>query len=66
MPVYKYRSFEEAEDHLKQLLPSDPLERLKQLQEIITVLKTPRKIQRGIFKFKTLEAANEHRKKFEE
>ncbi len=65
MPVYKYRSFEEAEEHLKKLLPTDPLERLRQLERIIIVLKPPRKIQRGIFKFRTLEEANEHRKNFD-
>jgi hypothetical protein len=66
MPIYKYRSLEEAEAHLKELLPSDPLERLRQLEAIVTVLKPPRKIQRGIFKFRTLEEANEHRRQFED
>ena len=62
MPVYKYKSFEEAEKHLQQLLPADPLVRLQRLQEMITVLKPPRKIQRGVFRFKSLTEANEHRK----
>jgi len=62
MPVYKYRSLEEAEEHLKKLQPKDPLELLSQLQDLVFALKPPRKIQRGIFKFRTLEEANEHRK----
>lgn len=61
MPVYKYRSFEEASEHLKKLTPVDPFERLTKLEKIIKGLKPPKKIQRGIFKFKTLEQANKHR-----
>lgn len=61
MPIYKYRSLEEAEKHLKQLQPIDPLELLSNLQEMVFALKPPGKIQKGIFKFKTLEEANKHR-----
>ena len=66
MPLYKYRSLEEAENHLKKLQPKDPLELLSQLQDLVFTLKPPRKIQRGIFKFRTLEEANEHRKQFDD
>jgi hypothetical protein len=62
MPIYKYRSFEEAEKHLQQLLPADPLIRLLRLQEIVAPLNPPCKIARGIFRFRTLAEANEHRK----
>lgn len=65
MPIYKYRSLEEAEKHLKKLQPSDPLQLLSDLQDLVFTLKPPRKIQRGIFKFKTLEEANKHRRDLE-
>ncbi|MFQ5640825.1 MAG: hypothetical protein ACE5IR_22835 [bacterium] len=64
MPVYKYKNFEEAEEHLKQLQSNDPLERLSKLEAIMTALKPRRKIQRGIFKFKTHEEANKHRERW--
>ena len=60
MPVYKYKSFEQAEAHLKELLPADPLERLLRLQALLAPLLPPKKIQRGVFKFKTIEEANRH------
>ncbi len=63
MPVYKYKSFTEAELHLKKLQSRDPLRRLSDLQDLLYALKPAGKIQRGIFKFKTLEAADEHRRK---
>jgi hypothetical protein len=66
MPVYKYRSFKESEEHLKKLLPSDPLVRAAKLEEILKQLKPTRPIQRGVFKFKTLEEANRHRKEMDE
>lgn len=62
MPVYKYRSLEEAEKHLAQLLPADPLVRLRQLEEFVAALLPPKPIVRGIFRFKTMEEANAHRK----
>jgi hypothetical protein len=62
MPIYKYRSLQEAEAHLNQLLPVDPLERLKRLEKLLIGLKPRPTIQRGLFKFKTLEEANEHRR----
>ena len=65
MPIYKYRSLEQAEAHLKKLLPADPLVRFDQLEDVVRVLKPRGPIQRGIFKFKTLAEANEHRQQFE-
>lgn len=64
MPVYKYRSLEEAERHLRELLPQDPLVRFAEVDELAAVLKPRKKIGRGIFRFKTLAEANEHRKAF--
>lgn len=64
MPVYKYRSLEEAERHLHELLPQDPLVRFAEVDEMVAVLKPRKKIARGIFRFKTLAEANEHRKAF--
>jgi hypothetical protein len=62
MPIYKYKTLEEAEQHLKKLQSKDPLQRLSDLQDLIYALKPPGKIQRGLFKFKTLEEANQHRR----
>ena len=61
MPIYKYRSLEEAEEHLKKLQPKDPLQLLSDLQDMVFALKPPKNIKRGIFKFRTLEEANKHR-----
>ena len=61
MPVYKYKSFEEAEKHLQRLLPADPLLRLQRLQELVNFLKPPQKIHRGVFRFSTHAEANAHR-----
>lgn len=62
MPLYKYRSFQEAEEHLQKLLPADPLERLRSLEVILAALKPRKAIPRGVIKFKTLEEANRHRR----
>ena len=62
MPLYKYRSFQEAEAHLQELLPADPLVRLKRLEKLLVGLKPRMPIQRGLFKFKTMEEANHHRR----
>ncbi len=61
MPIYKYKSLEEAEKHLQQLLPADPLVRLQRLQEFVNFFKPSQRIQRGVFKFLTLAEANAHR-----
>ncbi len=61
MPVYKYKSFQEARMHLKELQPIDPLEKLSNLQELLYALKPQKPCKQGIFKFRTLEDANKHR-----
>ncbi|MCG3119895.1 MAG: hypothetical protein ALAOOOJD_02448 [bacterium] len=61
MPIYKYRSLQQAEAHLQELLPADPLLRLKRLEKLLAGLRPPIVIQRGLFKFRTLEEANQHR-----
>lgn len=61
MPIYKYKSLEEAEKHLQKLQPSDPLELLSALQDMVYSLIPHGKIQRGVFKFKSIEEANKHR-----
>ena len=61
MPIYKYKTFEEAEAHLKELQPSDPLARLKRLERLLRTLLPRKPIQRGLFRFRTLEEANRHR-----
>ena len=62
MPIYKYKSLEAAEKHLQVLLPDDPFKRLSNLERLITPIKPKKKIPKGIFKFKSLEQANQHRK----
>ncbi|MDZ7289443.1 MAG: hypothetical protein ONB44_21910 [candidate division KSB1 bacterium] len=62
MPVYKYRSFHEARAHLAKLQAPDPLEKLARLEAFIRTLQPRKKLERGIFRFKTLEEANLHRK----
>ena len=61
MAVMKYKSFEEAGNHLTRLLPGDAIARLLRLQELLKHFRPPKRIQRGIFKFKTISEANEHR-----
>lgn len=61
MPIYKYKSLEEAEHHLHELLPPDPLVRLQRVQALFAAFRPPKKIQRGIFRFKSLDEANQHR-----
>lgn len=62
MPVYKYKSLESAEKHLKELMPKDPLLRLSDIQDLVYTLKPPGTARRGVFKFRDLQEANEHRK----
>lgn len=61
MPVFKYKTHEEAEQHLDELLPSNPLKRLARLHEINDAIRPPSKIEKGVFYFKTIQEANEHR-----
>lgn len=58
MPVYKYRSLEEAEAHMKKLMPQDPLQRVSDLQDLVYALRPPQPAQRGVFKFRSIEEAN--------
>jgi hypothetical protein len=66
MPIYKYKTLEEAEKHLKDLQPADALKRLAKLEIILSALQPRKNIQRGLFKFKTLEEANRHRRESEQ
>lgn len=61
MPVYKYRTFQAAREHLKELQPKHPLAKLSNLQALLYALKPPKSCSKGVFKFKTLEEANRHR-----
>lgn len=60
MPVYKYRSFEEAEKALWCLEPDEEYYRnASRLWEIADII--PHTCPKGIFKFRTIEEANKHR-----
>lgn len=65
MPVYKYKTFEDAEKALWNFHPDEKyykkIEGLFQLAGGISAVKYPR----GIFKFKTIAEANRHREKLE-
>ncbi len=65
MPVYKYKTFEDAEKALWNFKPDEKyfkrIEGLFQLAGGISAVKYPK----GIFKFKTIEKANRHREKIE-
>ena len=60
MPVYKYKTFEEAENALK-FKNAGPVD-LNRLSEFLKLLRyfSNHKIQRGILKFKTFEEMNEY------
>lgn len=61
MPIYKYKSFEEAEKALWNIKPdANYFERVSELWEFADKL-NPIKYPQGIFKFKTIEQANQHR-----
>jgi len=66
MPIYKYKTLEQAEKHLKKLQPKNPFKRMSVQFDLISVLKKKPKFQRGIFKFKTIEEANRHREMLEQ
>jgi hypothetical protein len=61
MPVYKYKSLEAAEEHLKQLMPKDALTRVSDLQDLVYTLKPPGRARRGLFRFNDMQEANVHR-----
>lgn len=61
MPVYKYKSFEEARQALWKINPDESLESLSKLWDLAGLLIRDRKFHRGVLKFKSLEEANKHR-----
>ncbi len=65
MPIYKYRTLEEAEKHLQELTP-DPWARLSKAMKLSRTLRPRKPVGRGVIKFKTLEEANRHRERWEE
>lgn len=65
MPVYKYKTFEAAERSLWNFQPDAAYyERVAELWDFANAL-NPIDYPRGIFKFKTIEAANRHREAVE-
>ncbi|HEX9973672.1 MAG TPA: hypothetical protein VGD14_16485 [bacterium] len=65
MPIYKYKTFEEAERALWNLSPDENYyHRVAELWDFANEL-NPIFYPSGVFKFKTIEEANRHRKNFE-
>ncbi|NIU02164.1 MAG: hypothetical protein GWN01_15050 [Nitrosopumilaceae archaeon] len=65
MSIYKFRTFEDAEKALWNFHPDEGYyERLRDLWDFADRL-NPIEYPKGIFKFKTLQEANEHREKWE-
>lgn len=65
MPVYKFKTFEEAERSLWCFHPDEEYyKRVAELWDFADQL-NPIKYPSGIFKFKTLEQANRHREEIE-
>ena len=65
MPIYKYKTFEEAERALWNFNPDEQYyDRVAKLWEFANEL-NPINYPRGIFKFKTIEEANRHREEIE-
>ncbi|OQX95511.1 hypothetical protein B6I21_05030 [candidate division KSB1 bacterium 4572_119] len=65
MPVYKYKSFEEAEKALWNFNPDEAyIDRVAELWDFADEL-NPIKYPRGVFKFKTIQEANKHREEIE-
>lgn len=61
MPVYKYKTFEEAERALWNFHPDEAyFKQVADLWEFANAL-NPIRYPCGIFKFKTIEEANKHR-----
>ncbi len=59
--IYKYKTFQDAQTHLDELLPKDPLEVLSRTWELAEGLHSRKNVQRGILKFKTIQEANKHK-----
>ena len=65
MPVYKFKSFEEAQVALWTFKPDQVYyRRLSQLWDLAATLCPPR-FPHGIFKFRTMAEANAHRRQVE-
>jgi hypothetical protein len=65
MPIYKYKTFEEADKALWNFNPDEAyFEQVAALWRFANKL-SPITYPRGIFKFRTLEEANRHRGEFE-
>jgi hypothetical protein len=65
MPIYKFKSFEEAEQALWNFHPDEAyFRKVADLWNFAGRL-LPISCQKGIFKFKSLEAANKHRDQLE-
>ncbi|MBN2091163.1 hypothetical protein JW964_16240 [candidate division KSB1 bacterium] len=65
MPVFKYKTFEEAERALWNFKPDEAyFKRVAELWDFANQL-NPIRYPRGIFKFKTIEEANRHREEIE-
>jgi len=65
MPLYKFKTFEEAERALWNFHPDEAYyKRVADLWDFASKL-NPIKYPAGIFKFKTIEEANRHREEIE-
>ena len=65
MPIYKYKTIQEADMTLCIYeLNNDYIQSLRELFDFAYRI-NPAKNERGIFKFKTIEEANRHRQKSE-
>jgi hypothetical protein len=65
MPVYKYKTFEDAERALWNFFPDEAYyDRVAELWEFANQL-SPITYPRGIFKFRTIEDANQQRDAWE-
>jgi hypothetical protein len=59
MPVYKFRTFEEAERALWNFNPdSNYYDRVKQLWDFANKLAPARPFKKGLFKFRSIKEAN--------
>ena len=65
MPIYKYKSFEDAEKALWNLNPDENYyKRVAELWEFANEL-NPISYPTGIFKFKSIQESNQHRENLE-
>ena len=65
MPIYKYKTFQDAEKALWNLEPDENYyKHASELWEIANQL-SPVTYPRGIFKFRNIEDANKHREEWE-